>query len=133
MQTGDELTNRTNQSDLYIALCVFDQQCGAVAMQDDGVVLVQEYADGGDLLSLLTRSVRLSERRTVRLVIAPLLQALLYLHSKYIIHRCGVGQGLGSDAYPQSPAFAELHGANEELSGSPSFHATALSCSTAAT
>lgn len=61
-------------------------------------MLVQEYADGGDLLSLLTRSIRLSERRTVRLVIAPLLQALLYLHSKFIIHRCGVGRGLGSDA-----------------------------------
>lgn len=70
----------------------------AAAPQDDGVVLVQEYADGGDLLSLLTRSIRLSERRTVRLVIAPLLQALLYLHSKFIIHRCGVGRGLGSDA-----------------------------------
>ena len=52
------------------------------------MVLVQEYADGGDLLQLLYEcGSRLSERRTVRLVIEPLLKALHYLHSLSIIHR----------------------------------------------
>lgn len=54
------------------------------------MVLVQEYADGGDLLHYLgcTSGGRLSERRAVRLVVKPLLQALNYLHNNYIIHRC---------------------------------------------
>ena len=39
-------------------------------LQADGVVMVQEYADGGDLLQLLMRSgARLSERTTVRVFI----------------------------------------------------------------
>ena len=54
------------------------------------MVLVQEYADGGDLLHYLgcTSGGRLSERRAVRLVVKPLLQALNYLHNNYVIHRC---------------------------------------------
>ncbi|GAX80075.1 hypothetical protein CEUSTIGMA_g7513.t1 [Chlamydomonas eustigma] len=60
----------------------------AAFKQADGVVLVQEYADGGDLLQLLVRSgARLSERTTVQLVVKPLLKALYYLHSKSIVHR----------------------------------------------
>lgn len=46
-------------------------------------VLVQEYADGGDLWSVITaNSGRLSERLTVSLVLQPFLMALYYLHTQ---------------------------------------------------
>jgi aurora kinase len=52
------------------------------------VALVQRFAEGGDLLRALHRSGgRLSERTSVQMVVQPLLQALLYLHSKGITHR----------------------------------------------
>ena len=60
----------------------------AAFKQADGVVIVQEYADGGDLLKIMTENgMRLSESTASRMVIKPLLSALTYLHSKSIIHR----------------------------------------------
>ncbi len=51
------------------------------------MVLVQEYADGGDLLHHLVQSAaRLSEHQ-VKKVILSLLFALDYLHKRLIIHR----------------------------------------------
>lgn len=53
------------------------------------MVLVQEYADEGDLLQLTTQhDSQLSERSTIQLVLLPLLKAMYYMHSKSIIHRC---------------------------------------------
>eukprot|EP00798_Chlamydomonas_sp_ICE-L_P012757 gene12757-16008_t len=56
--------------------------------QADNVVLVQEYADGGDLLQLLLKNgSRLSERTAVTLVVQPILKAIAYLHDESIVHR----------------------------------------------
>lgn len=52
------------------------------------MALVQRFAEGGDLLRALHRSGgKLSERTAVQMVIQPLCQALMYLHSKGITHR----------------------------------------------
>lgn len=52
------------------------------------VVLVQEYAEGGDLYRLLHRNGgRLSERQAVEMVLHPFLLALHYLHTRGIMHR----------------------------------------------
>jgi serine/threonine protein kinase len=58
-------------------------------VQADGVVLVQEFADEGDLLQLIMRSgaETLSEQTTTHMVLTPLLRAIYYMHSKQIIHR----------------------------------------------
>lgn len=56
--------------------------------QGDNVVLVEEYAEGGDLFSLIEKSGgRLPERAAASLVIAPLLRALQYLHGHGLLHR----------------------------------------------
>eukprot|EP00955_Chlamydomonas_euryale_P051343 354857-Chlamydomonas_euryale.AAC.27 len=60
-----------------------------VALQeDDTLVLVQEECTGGDLYRYM-HSVgwRVSERRAVDMVVAPLLMAMRYLHSMGIVHR----------------------------------------------
>ena len=52
------------------------------------VVLVQEYAEGGDLYRLLHRNGgRLSERQAVEMVLHPFLLALHYQHTRGIMHR----------------------------------------------
>lgn len=57
--------------------------------EDSRVVLVQKYADGGDLLKALHHAGgRLTEHSAVSMVIQPLLSCMVYLHSKNIIHRC---------------------------------------------
>lgn len=60
----------------------------AAFKQADGIVIVQEYADGGDLLKIMTdNGMKLYERQALEMVIKPLLNALQYLHSHQIIHR----------------------------------------------
>eukprot|EP00798_Chlamydomonas_sp_ICE-L_P027198 gene27198-2446_t len=61
----------------------------AAFMQDnDRVVLVQEYCEGGDLLKVIQRSGgRLLERQAVHLVLQPFLTGMLHLHSQGIVHR----------------------------------------------
>ena len=60
----------------------------AAFQEGDVVVLVQEYADGGDLFGLLQRyGGRLSERVAVALVLEPFLRVLSYLHARGIAHR----------------------------------------------
>lgn len=52
------------------------------------VVLAQRYAEGGDLLKALHNAGgRLSEKSAVLMVVQPLLNCLVYLHSKGITHR----------------------------------------------
>lgn len=56
------------------------------------MVLVQEYAEGGDLYRLLHKNGgRLSERQAVEMVLHPFLLALHYLHTRGIMHRWGRG------------------------------------------
>eukprot|EP00195_Chlamydomonas_chlamydogama_P005012 CAMPEP_0202904904 /NCGR_PEP_ID=MMETSP1392-20130828/31716_1 /ASSEMBLY_ACC=CAM_ASM_000868 /TAXON_ID=225041 /ORGANISM="Chlamydomonas chlamydogama, Strain SAG 11-48b" /LENGTH=588 /DNA_ID=CAMNT_0049592773 /DNA_START=178 /DNA_END=1944 /DNA_ORIENTATION=- len=56
--------------------------------QGDQVVLVQEYADSGDLFLLLHRyGGKLPERTAVELVLYPFLLVLNYLHQNCIVHR----------------------------------------------
>eukprot|EP00775_Hariotina_reticulata_P007638 gene7638-7840_t len=59
------------------------------AFQEVGsVVLVQEFATGGDLWAFMdTNSGRLTEQMTVSLVLQPFLRALHYLHASGIAHR----------------------------------------------
>ncbi|KAG2494233.1 hypothetical protein HYH03_007588 [Edaphochlamys debaryana] len=55
---------------------------------DSQVVMVQEFADGGDLFTLLHRyGGRMPERQAVEMVLAPCLKVLLYLHEQGILHR----------------------------------------------
>ena len=57
------------------------------------VVLVQEYAEGGDLYRLLHRNGgRLGERQAVEMVLHPFLLSLHYLHTRGIMHRYGLPQ-----------------------------------------
>ncbi len=52
------------------------------------MVMVQEYADGGDLFALLHKyGGRLSERIAVQMVLDPFLRVLQYTHTRGIIHR----------------------------------------------
>jgi aurora kinase len=54
------------------------------------VVLAQRYAEGGDLLRALHKAGgRLTEKSAVQMVVQPLLNCLVYLHSKGITHRYG--------------------------------------------
>ncbi|WIA40877.1 hypothetical protein OEZ86_004542 [Tetradesmus obliquus] len=59
------------------------------AFQEAGnVVMVQEFAGGGDLWSFMdANSGRLTERVTVSLVLQPFLRAIHYLHTAGIAHR----------------------------------------------
>ncbi len=51
-------------------------------------MLAQRYAEGGDLLRALHKAGgRLTERSAVQMVVQPLLNCLVYLHSKGITHR----------------------------------------------
>ncbi|MEW5298479.1 MAG: hypothetical protein WDW36_001597 [Sanguina aurantia] len=63
------------------------------------VVLVQEYAEGGDLYRLLHKNGgRLAERQAVEMVLQPFLLALHYLHTRGIMHR---------DIKPENVLFTE--------------------------
>ncbi|GFH28537.1 serine/threonine protein kinase, partial [Haematococcus lacustris] len=56
--------------------------------EGNDVVMVQEYAEGGDLYRLLHRNGgRLAERQAVEMVLHPFLLALHYLHTHGIMHR----------------------------------------------
>lgn len=56
--------------------------------EGNDVVLVQEYAENGDLYRLLHKNGgRLAERQAVEMVLAPFLHALHYLHTRGIMHR----------------------------------------------
>ncbi|KXZ51018.1 hypothetical protein GPECTOR_14g259 [Gonium pectorale] len=55
---------------------------------DSQVVMVQEFADGGDLFTLLHRyGGRMPERQAVDMVLGPCLRVLEYLHDQGILHR----------------------------------------------
>lgn len=57
-------------------------------LQTDFAILVQDYAENGDLYSYMHKQrIRFSERRLVATVMRPCLEALAYLHSKNIVHR----------------------------------------------
>ncbi|KAG1654074.1 hypothetical protein FOA52_012056 [Chlamydomonas sp. UWO 241] len=57
-------------------------------LEDNQIVMVQEFADGGDLFSLLARhGGSMPERTSVELVLAPFLQVLNYLHQHSVVHR----------------------------------------------
>ncbi|PNH09977.1 Serine/threonine-protein kinase Aurora-3, partial [Tetrabaena socialis] len=59
----------------------------AAFQEGTDVVLVQEYAEGGDLYRLLHKNGgRLSERQAVEMVLHPFLLALHYLHMRGIMH-----------------------------------------------
>ncbi|KAL6755432.1 kinase-like domain-containing protein [Haematococcus lacustris] len=60
----------------------------AAFLESNCVIIVQEYAAGGDLLRYMYKTGgRLTERQAVSLVLQPFLSALLYLHTEGIIHR----------------------------------------------
>lgn len=60
----------------------------AAFQEGTDVVLVQEYAEGGDLYRLLHKNGgRLSERQAVEMVLHPFLLSLHYLHTRGIMHR----------------------------------------------
>lgn len=60
-----------------------------LAFQSRGcIVLVQKFADAGDLLDVVRRNGgRLTEKVVVKNVLRPLLEAVDYLHSNFIMHR----------------------------------------------
>uniref|UniRef100_A0A383WCC8 Protein kinase domain-containing protein n=1 Tax=Tetradesmus obliquus TaxID=3088 RepID=A0A383WCC8_TETOB len=63
-------------------------QMYAAFQEGEDVVMVLEYAAGGDLYGLLRRAGgRLGEQQAVDLVLQPFLSALAYMHSKGIVHR----------------------------------------------
>lgn len=63
-------------------------QLYAAFQQDNHVILVQEFAGGGDLFRLLQRyGGKLPERVCVELVLQPFLFVLHYLHQNGIVHR----------------------------------------------
>lgn len=67
--------------------------------EGNDVVMVQEYAEGGDLYRLLHRNGgRLSERQAVEMVLHPFLLSLHYLHTRGIMHR---------DIKPENVLFTE--------------------------
>ncbi|KAJ9531854.1 hypothetical protein QJQ45_022034 [Haematococcus lacustris] len=67
--------------------------------EGNDVVMVQEYAEGGDLYRLLHRNGgRLAERQAVEMVLHPFLLALHYLHTHGIMHR---------DIKPENVLFTE--------------------------
>eukprot|EP00775_Hariotina_reticulata_P011671 gene11671-11814_t len=71
----------------------------AAFQEGDRVVMVQEYANGGDLFNLLQKyGGCLSERIAVQMVLDPFLRVLQYLHTRAIIHR---------DIKPENILFAE--------------------------
>jgi hypothetical protein len=60
----------------------------AAFKEGDRVVMVQEYADGGDLFSLLQKyGGRLGEKVAVQMVLDPFLRVMQYLHTRSIVHR----------------------------------------------
>lgn len=60
----------------------------AAFKQGDQVVLVQEFADSGDLFMLLHRyGGKLPEKTAVELVLHPFLCVLKYLHTNCVVHR----------------------------------------------
>eukprot|EP00798_Chlamydomonas_sp_ICE-L_P012871 gene12871-5377_t len=60
----------------------------AAFQEGDKVVMVEEYAGGGDLFSLMQKyGGRLSERMTVSLVMEPFIRVIQFLHSKGVAHR----------------------------------------------
>lgn len=75
-------------------------QLYAAFQEDSSVVLVQEYASGGDLFHLLKRHKGrcLSEKTAVKCVLKPFLHALDDLHSQGIAHR---------DIKPENILFSE--------------------------
>jgi serine/threonine protein kinase len=78
----------------------------ATPQEHDTLVLVQEYAPGGDLLGLMAaHGGRVDEASVAQGVLRPLLAALLYLHRWGVVHRdvkvskprrSGEGQGGGT-------------------------------------
>eukprot|EP00878_Enallax_costatus_P023847 GHUV01025401.1.p1 GENE.GHUV01025401.1~~GHUV01025401.1.p1 ORF type:complete len:365 (+),score=61.91 GHUV01025401.1:110-1204(+) len=63
-------------------------QLSAAFQEGDFVVLVQEYAAGGNLFDMLQKyGGRLTEHVTVQMVLEPFLRVLQYLHTRGIIHR----------------------------------------------
>ncbi len=51
-------------------------------------MLVQEFAEGGDLFALMSRQAgKMTERMVVALVLQPFLAAMQYMHTCGIAHR----------------------------------------------
>ncbi|GLC46038.1 hypothetical protein PLESTB_001025300 [Pleodorina starrii] len=60
----------------------------AAFMEGDNVFIIQEFADGGDLLGLLFKyGGKIPEPAFLKLVAVPLLSAVHHMHSKGILHR----------------------------------------------
>lgn len=61
------------------------------------MVIVQEFAAGGDLLQYnhCKCSGRMQEARALSMAVRPLVAALAHLHSRGITHRCPGGGGQG--------------------------------------
>ncbi len=60
----------------------------AAFQEGDKVVMVQEFADGADLFTVLHKyGGRMSERLAVQMVLEPFMRVLSYLHARGIIHR----------------------------------------------
>ncbi|GLI66730.1 hypothetical protein VaNZ11_010671 [Volvox africanus] len=60
----------------------------AAFMEGDNVFIIEEFADGGDLLGLLFKyGGKIPETAFLKLVAVPLLSAVNYMHSKGILHR----------------------------------------------
>ena len=79
----------------------------AAFKEGDRVVMVQEYADGGDLFSLLQKyGGRLGEKAAVQMVLEPFLRVLQYLHTRSIVHR---------DIKPENILFAKEGGMTLKL------------------
>ncbi|KAG1680441.1 hypothetical protein FOA52_015534 [Chlamydomonas sp. UWO 241] len=71
---------RLNHPNIILLLAAFQE--------DDQVVLVEEFADGCDLLALLQQhGGRLSEQLAVQVILAPFIRALDYMHSMGMLHR----------------------------------------------
>lgn len=68
-----------NAQSCFPALCIQENNC---------VVMVQEFAEGGDLYTVLRQcGGRLKEQQAVDLVLRPFLNALKYMHDNGIVHR----------------------------------------------
>lgn len=86
----------------------------AAFMENDNVFIVQEFADGGDLLSMLFRyGGKVPEAAYLKLVAVPLLSGIYFMHQHGILHRDIKPENIlftgdGKDGGPRVPKLADL-------------------------